>query len=165
MAAGLHEGSPSSLRVIQTSQHRRNPDSGFLQRLIQDGITFDITGYHYYTQDGHVRAAANGENALQVLHRRFGKPIWITEFDKAGHNGSGPNSDPDAQARVLMIAMQEIAADSRKYNVVAAYIYELLDEPDLLATKPTQAEFGILKANGAPTSASTAVRAFLESYY
>jgi hypothetical protein len=48
MLEGLREGSPSSRSIIQTTQHKPTSlDSGFLERLIQDGITFDITGYHY----------------------------------------------------------------------------------------------------------------------
>jgi hypothetical protein len=67
--AGLHEGSPSSRSIVQTSQHTSTSlDSGFLERLIQDGIAFDIAGYHYYSRGGHVPSASVGRNSLKVLH-------------------------------------------------------------------------------------------------
>ena len=84
MLAGLHEGSPSSRSIIQTSQNGRNPDSGFLQKLIQDGVNFDITGFHYYSKDGHVQIAKDGRNALQILRDEVsqaylrGYGIWQT---------------------------------------------------------------------------------------
>ena len=165
MLAGLRDGSPKALRVVQTSQNGKNPDSGFLQRLIHDGIEFDITGYHYYSHDGHIRVADNGESALQILRDNFHKPIWITEFDQASHDGVGPNADPTSQAQALERALQAIAQDARQYDVKQAYIYELLDQPELSASKPVQAQFGILHADGGATDASAAVRRFLQSYY
>jgi len=165
MLAGLRDGSPSSLRIVQTSQNRKNPDSGFLERLLHDGIEFDITGYHYYSNDGHIRIADNGKNALQILSEAFHKPIWITEFDQASHDGAGPNADPREQAKTLDSALREIAQDARQYDIKQAYIYELLDQPELLTVKPVQAEFGILHADGGPTDASVAVERFLRRYY
>jgi hypothetical protein len=165
MSDGLQEGSPTALHVVETSQNGKNPDSGFLERLIRDGIKFDITSYHYYTQTGQFRIAENGQNALEILHQEFHKPIWITEFDKAAHDGAGPNSDPVEQGEALETALSEIARDSRKYDIAEAYIYELLDQPELLSVRPAQAEFGILKANGDPTAASIVVKHFLRSYY
>ncbi|MGA8441345.1 MAG: cellulase family glycosylhydrolase [Candidatus Sulfotelmatobacter sp.] len=163
MSDGLQEGSPTALHIVETSQNGKNPDSGFLERLIRNGIKFDITSYHYYTQTGQFRIAENGENALEILHQEFHKPIWITEFDKAAHDGAGPNAVEQGEA--LETALSEIARDSRKYDIAEAYIYELLDQPELLSVKPAQAEFGILKANGDPTAASIAVKTFLLAYY
>ena len=47
----------------------------------------------------------------------------------------------------------------------APIIYELLDQPELLTTKPVQAEFGILNSDGSTTDAAVAVARFLRSYY
>lgn len=169
MLAGLHEASPSSRSIVQTTQ--RTPtalDSGFLLRLIQDGIAFDITGYHYYSRDGRVRTAGDGTNSLQVLHDTFHKPIWITEFDKSSITPRlGPSSNPREQAEALKAALREIAADADRYGVIGADIYELLDEPALLNNpdvKACQAQFGILDAQGRSTDASVAVHDFLRDY-
>jgi Glycosyl hydrolase family 53 len=170
MLAALHEASPSSRSIVQTSQHTPNSlDSGFLQRLIEDGITFDITGYHYYSTNGHVPTTNEGTNALKILHDKFHKPIWITEFDKSSSSRTvGPSSDPKAQGIALTAALNEIAAEAHKYDVREADIYELLDQPELLKNpnvRPCEAQFGILSSQGGLTDASTAVREFLRSYY
>ena len=171
MLAGLHEGSPSSRSIVQTSQDGRNPDSGFLQKLIRDGVDFDITGFHYYSQDGHVQRAKDGRSALQILHDQFHKPIWITEFGRQAYNrDAGPSTNPKEQGAALTAALHEIAADASKYDVIGADIYELLDQPDLL-TRPEArfdakkfANFGILDSEGRLTDASMAVQRFLRSY-
>lgn len=169
MLEGLREGSPSSRSIIQTTQHTRTSlDSGFLERLIQDGIRFDITGYHYYSRDGGVPTGSDGRNSLKVLHDMFHKPIWITEFDESALSPKlGPNSNPKEQGRALTAAMNEIAADADRYAVVGADIYELLDQPELLNNpnvQPCQAQFGILDARGHTTDASQAVEDFLRAY-
>lgn len=170
MLAALQQSSPSSRTIIQTSQHTGTSlDSGFLQRLLHDGISFDITGYHYYSKDGRIPSAKNGDSALRILHDKFHKPIWITEFDKSSSSPTiGPSSDPEAQGRALQTALSEIAADGDKYDVIGADIYELLDQPELLdnpAVKPCQAQFGILGPRGGATDASRSVGKFMRSYY
>ncbi len=168
MLAGLHEGSPTSSSIVQTTQSGKSSvDTGFLLRLIQDGINFDITGYHYYDSDGRIPVTADGRDALQVLHDQFHKPIWITEFDRSAHGREGPSANPAAQATALKTALNEIAEDADKYGVAEADIYELLDEPELLKDRginPAEAHFGILDAEGGFTLASRTVQEFLASY-
>jgi hypothetical protein len=168
MLDGLHQGSPSASSIVETSENGRNPDSGFLQRLIGDDVRFDITGYHYYSKDGRIPIGAEGRDALQVLHDEFHKPIWITEFDEQAHGDTGPSADPETQGRALSAAMTEISMEAARYDVAAAEIYELLDEPQLLThpgVKPAQAQFGISDSGGGLTAASKAVKQFLDSYY
>lgn len=170
MLTGLHEASPSSRSIVQTTQHTSaSLDSGFLKRLIQDGIAFDITGYHYYSSNGRVPTAGDGRDSLKVLHDTFHKPIWITEFDKSSITPTlGPGSDPREQAKALRAALSELAADADRYGVIGADIYELLDEPELLKNPdvpPSQAQFGILDGQGHPTEASVAVRDFLRDHW
>ena len=169
MLAGLRDVSPSLKSIVETTQHTPTSlDSGFLERLIEDGVRFDLTGYHYYSRDGRVPNASDGRNSLEVLHDSIHKPIWITEFDKASISPTlGPNSDPKEQGKALRTAMTEIAADAHRYDVIGADIYELLDQPELLQTpnvKPSQAEFGILAAQGGVTDAARAVQEFLSHY-
>ncbi len=169
MLAGLHEANPSARSIVQTTQHTPTSlDSGFLEKLIQDGIAFDITGYHYYSRDGRVPSAANGRNSLEVLHEQFHKPVWITEFDESSISSQlGPNSDPKEQGRALQHALHEIAAEADRYDVIGADIYELLDQPELLKNpdvKPNQAEFGILDGQAHFTGAAVPVQNFLRNY-
>lgn len=171
MLQGLHEADPSARSMVNTAKSNQYPvDSGFLQRLIDDGVRFDIVSYHYYDQDGHVPTTNDGTrvSALQILHDGFHKPIWITEFDRSSSGPDiGPSADPKAQGQALTRGMREIAADAAEYDVANADIYELLNQPELLkqpGIKPNQAGFGILGPDGTLTAASRAVRAFLRSY-
>lgn len=170
MLAGLRDGSPDSRSIVETTQRNRTSlDSGFLRRLLNDGIAFDIVGYHFYSNTGRVPLAANGADSLQALHAEFHKPIWITEFDKqASGPDVGPNADPEAQAVALTTALNEITAQAERDDVIGADVYELLDQPEILSqpgVKPAQAEFGIFDAGGGYTAAATAVEVFVHAYY
>ena len=169
MLAGLYAGSPSSRSIVQTSQHTGTSlDSGFLRKLLRDGVTFDIIGYHYYSRDGRIPQSKDGANSLKILHERFHKPIWITEFDRQSFGpDAGPNSHPAEQGAALEAGMTEISEDAAEFAVIGADIYELLDQPELLnepAVKPNQAQFGILDSRGGATDASRAVAEFLRAY-
>jgi hypothetical protein len=170
MLDGLRQANPASGSIVETTQHTsRALDNGFLQRLIDDGVQFDITGYHYYSRDGRVPVNAAGKNSLQVLHEQFHKPIRVTEFDESSFSPQvGPSSNPEEQGKALLVAMNELTSAAKRYDVVEADIYELLNEPQLLHTpgvNPCQAQFGILRADGAQTGASRAVQEFLKTYY
>jgi hypothetical protein len=65
------------------------------------------------------------------------------------------------------IGVWELASAAGRYHVVGADIYELLNEPQLVDTPgvaPSQARFGILRADGRATAASRQVQEFLETY-
>ena len=67
----------------------------------------------------------------------------------------------------MTAALNEIAADADKYDVIGAHVYELLDQPELLKNpdlKPCQAAFGIVDSHGGFTDASRAVEKFLLTY-
>jgi hypothetical protein len=90
---------------------------GAFTRLRNDGVEWDISVWHVYSD--------NAEWAYERL-QAYGKPIWITEF-------SPPNADrPDAEAprpARLAAMIQTLRREARKYNIEAAFFYELLDEP------------------------------------
>jgi hypothetical protein len=168
MRAAVDEASPASQNIIQTSQHTPTSlDSGFLQKLIQDGLTYDITGYHYYSNGGQIPTGKGGRNALEVLHELH-KPIWITEFNKSASSRTvGPSANPQQQAIALTEALNQITARANTCDVIGADVYELLDQPELLTNpgvNPSQAEFGILTSHGDFTAASRAVQNFLRIY-
>ena len=165
MLEGLHEASPSFQSMVDTSRIVPNyVNSGFLERLIQDGVNFDITGYHFYSHDGHIPAAKDGRSALIPLYSLH-KPIWISEFDQAGYNMvEGPNSRPREQARILRLELEEISAKAAQYNIIGADIYELLDQPLSSVSHPSMSQMGILTSNGESTDASIEVQKFLQAY-
>lgn len=89
---------------------------GAFERMRQDGIEWDISVWHFY-----------GDDIEWGLERvsSFGKPIWVTEFN----HPLGSQKGEQQQAEGLEKIMKQINGLREKYNVEAAHIYELLDEP------------------------------------
>src|ERR1700736_6588076 len=85
------------------------------------------------------------------MHAAFGLPIWITEFNS---NTSAKTNDQQASAAWLSQTMAQIREVAPKYGIRAAFIYELLDEPNL---EGAERYFGIADDNGKPKSAYHAV--------
>jgi hypothetical protein len=89
---------------------------GAFMRMLQDGIRWDISVWHLYEGDP-------GE-AFKFL-ASFGKPIWLTEFNYSGGSQAGERQ----QAEGLVQAMALLRKYQSLYDVQAAHVYELLDEP------------------------------------
>jgi hypothetical protein len=89
---------------------------GAFARMQQDGIRWDISVWHIYGSDP--------EWAFKTL-AGYKRPIWVTEVN---HPLGGQRS-LEAQADGLVRAMTRLRQLQRAYNVEAAHIYELMDEP------------------------------------
>lgn len=74
LAAGVREGDPAVQRIINTSGWYHY---GFLERLVADGVPFEVTGLHWYSSMGSVARVMPSYLAL-------GKPIWVTEANRFG---------------------------------------------------------------------------------
>ena len=90
--------------------------TGAFARMGQDGIQWDISVWHMYGEDP--------EWALKIL-AKFDRPIWITEFN-APH---GSRSGERQQAESLQKTMARLRQLQAAYNVEAAHVYEIMDEP------------------------------------
>jgi hypothetical protein len=90
--------------------------TGAFERMRADGLDWDISVWHMYGQDP--------EWAFKIL-AGYGKPIWVTEFNHPGGSSDGA----EAQASGLVRQMQRLKELAPLYNVEAAHIYELMDEP------------------------------------
>jgi hypothetical protein len=114
---GLSEGTiavdPTIRKAIGTAGWGH---SGAFLRMLEDGIKWDISVWHHYEGDP--------EEALKFL-ARLGRPIWVTEFN----HPRGSESGEDAQAQGLIQMMTYLRRYKHIYNVEAAHIYELMDEP------------------------------------
>ena len=88
---------------------------GAFERMQADGIRWDISVWHFYGEDP--------EWAFQNL-ARYGKPIWVTEFN----NPYGSQNGEGQQADGLRHAIARLRYLSESYNVEAAHVYELIDE-------------------------------------
>lgn len=114
---GLSDGTiaadPTVLKAMGTAGWGH---TGAFLRMQQDGIRWDISVWHMYGQDP--------EWAFKFLSS-FNRPIWVTEFNNRG----GSHASEPEQADGLIRAMTRLRQLYRTYNVQAAHVYELLDEP------------------------------------
>lgn len=112
LSDGMTEVDPGIRKAIGTAGWGH---TGAFERMRRDGVAWDISVWHMYGEDP--------EPAFKVL-ARYGKPIWVTEFN----NPYGSRSGEQQQAEGLAQSMVRLRALQRRYKVEAAYIYELLDE-------------------------------------
>jgi Glycosyl hydrolase catalytic core len=90
-------------------------------------VTWDITAWHWYSEQGDITNACGGtgcHNVLAVL-QAFGKPIWLTEF------GVRPWYGNDQQIASYMVGdrmMAEFVALASQYDVQAIQVYQLYDD-------------------------------------
>ena len=90
--------------------------TGAFLRMLQDDIKWDVTVWHHYDGDP--------EEALKFLVR-LNRPIWITEFNNHGGSEKGKQQQADGLVRM----MTHFRNYQRIYNIEAAHLYELMDEP------------------------------------
>lgn len=89
---------------------------GAFERMHDDGIAWDISVWHMYGEDP--------EWAFKKL-AEYEKPIWVTELN----HPHGSRDGTIAQAKGLKQSMQRLRELQDAFDVEAAHIYELLDEP------------------------------------
>jgi hypothetical protein len=124
-----------------------NRDYGFLEFALQNGVTFDIVGYHIYPRLDESLLADTWYGAGGILAQlaRFNRPIHINEFNcgeiytTAYENREGsPNTETclkSADKHLNDLRTQTIA------NIETIHFYEMFDEPDKTAP---ESKFGLL---------------------
>jgi Glycosyl hydrolase catalytic core len=145
---GAHAADPKALVMVDDAGWCHY---GFLQSLWEDGVRWDITAIHWYSSQGNFEKAGCRSANVAQIHAAFGRPVWITEFNS---NEAAKNGDGAAAAAWLVSFIDQVRQVSAKYNIHAAFIYELLDEPNL---KGMESHFGIADGDGSPKPAYPAV--------
>lgn len=112
LSDGMAEVDPAIRKAIGTAGWGH---VGAFERMKQDGIEWDISVWHMYGEDP--------EWAFKEI-ARFGRPIWVTEFNNPFGSQRGEEQQADGLTRTMM-RLRELQAT---YNVEAAHLYELLDE-------------------------------------
>ncbi len=136
LAEGIHEGDPGARRMINCAGWLH---FGFIDRLVDDVVPFEIVAWHWYSDMGDITAPKQSYsgtwNVLEKL-RSWGKEVWITE----GNRRNGDMDDPgEAQADYLTDQITKL----RESGIVKAYfVYELLDEP---YSQGGEAHYGLVK--------------------
>lgn len=107
---GIRAGNPAAKGVVNTSWDH----TGFLQRLLDDGVSFDYPAIHFYqNQSTQIDSTLSRMSA-------WGKPIWITEF------GLTQSGWTDAQASSFMTTQMRTFWCLRGiYNIQTAYLFQL----------------------------------------
>jgi Domain of unknown function (DUF4214)/Glycosyl hydrolase catalytic core len=112
LSDGIDSVDPTLRKAIGTAGWGH---TGAFERMLQDGIDWDISVWHMYGQDP--------EWAFKELVA-YGKPIWVTEFN----NPYGSQPGEQQQVEGLRLSMERLRELQEPYAVEAAHIYELLDE-------------------------------------
>lgn len=128
------------LRIILGTVDRQ---FGFLTYMEQQGVLFDVVGYHIYPKLNHApldQDAWFGQGGPLGQLSKFNKPITINEFNSGeiysgGPNHPGPNYENQAGQPVtedgfksLYKHLNEIV-NQNVANIESVYFYELVDEP------------------------------------
>ena len=114
LSDGARAASPTARRAIGSAGWGH---LGSFARLRASGIDWEFSVWHMYGQDP--------EWAFKYL-ATLKKPIWVTEFN---HPNGSANEGEQKQADGLAVTMRRLLALAPQYDVQAAYLYELLDEP------------------------------------
>jgi hypothetical protein len=128
---------------------------GFGQRLWNEGVRWDITVWHFYSDQGRpTNIGGKGTNVFDILKNSFGKPIWISEI-----NGR-PRGGNQAMADYVISNLNEWKSLAAKYNLMRVNIYELYDQPGLAGE---EANFGLAKETGELKAEGTALKDWISA--
>lgn len=137
--AGLYEGvkaaDPDAMTIIDSAGWLHY---GFFERLVrEDKVSFDLLGWHWYSEMGDMTKVRGSFNVLEHL-KGYGKPIWVTEVNRRGGSQGGQEHEQAA-------SLEQIARQLRPYpGVEAFFAYELLDEPYFGADNP-ESYYGLVE--------------------
>ncbi|SDF37731.1 RNA polymerase sigma factor, sigma-70 family [Lentzea fradiae] len=95
-ATGLRLGSPAVA-------HSGDKPGGWLDRFMsgaaQRGLRVDFIAVHWYGSDFGDAAVGHLRNYLEAVHKRYGKPLWLTEYALIDFSGGSPRyPSPEQQA-------------------------------------------------------------------
>jgi hypothetical protein len=121
---GLHDGVKAGDPSAKTLVNFAWLHYGFIQRLLDDGVAFDIIGINWYSNMGDItNVRGSGFNLVSYIKTHFGKPLWITEANRKDGSMGGNET---VQATYISQTAQAMAMNP---DVDAFIAYELFDEP------------------------------------
>ncbi|SEQ93790.1 RNA polymerase sigma factor, sigma-70 family [Lentzea xinjiangensis] len=93
-ATGLRLGSPAVA-------HSGDKPGGWLDRFMtgaaQRGLRVDFIAVHWYGSDFSAAAVGHLKNYLDAVHKRYGKPVWLTEYSLIDFSGGSPRYPSQAE--------------------------------------------------------------------
>jgi hypothetical protein len=136
LSAGIKAGDESAKRMFSGGWLH----SGFFKRLKNDGVPFEIIGWHWYWSN--IRQI-NGRDFIDELST-LAPEVWLTEFNRSGGDLANDGSRvPEEQATYVQGALEIYKNDPR---IKALFAYELLDEPGIApAVGQAEASYGLFR--------------------
>jgi len=120
LSRGIRSVDPTARLIVNTGGWLH---VGFLDRLQQDKLDYDIVGWHWYSDYGDIRKV-QGKPLLNHLVS-YQKPIWITEGNYRPRKSEVAERKP--QADYLQAALTDF---SGLYPIVQSYcVYTLFNFP------------------------------------
>lgn len=145
-ATGLRLGSPSVAYGGDTP-------GGWLDRFMtgakDKGYRVDFITLHWYGSDFSAAAVNQFLGYVDAVHKRYGKPIWVTEFGLM--NFSGSPKYPSSSQLVTFIKGATAGLQSRSYVERYAWFG--------LPAVGDSVDFGLYKDGDSPTAAGEAYKA------
>jgi hypothetical protein len=160
--SGLTAGLKSTDPTAQTMVNSTNGETGiqFLNQLQADGINWNVTGYHAYTQAGDVADAGQGGTTL-ADDAALGKPIYVNELNgwTSANGDQGPSALP-GNAQLITNSLDSVLSVAKQDNIIGVNVYELLNTPEISGS---EGQFGVLNADGSPTATSEAITQYMQN--
>jgi hypothetical protein len=145
-ATGLRLGSPS---VAYGGDTPGGWLDTFMSGAKQKGYRVDFITLHWYGSDFSAAAVGQFLGYVDAVHKRYGKPIWVTEFGLM--NFSGSPKYPSATQLVTFIKGATKGMQSRSYVERYAWFG--------LPAVGDSVDFGLYRDASTPTEAGKAYRA------
>jgi hypothetical protein len=164
MSRAIHDAGARSGRPLRAILGAVGRDFGFLAYMQQQGVAWDVTGYHIYPRYEHNSLLSDrwfGAGGPLAQLASFGKPIHINELNCGEIYDSKYENQPDtANAGKCLRSLAKHLGDLRRQriaNVESIHIYELLDEP---GKPPPENRFGLMYSLARPKTHLYLVSAF-----
>ncbi|MEV8506177.1 sigma-70 family RNA polymerase sigma factor [Actinoplanes sp. NPDC051475] len=145
-ATGMRLGSPAVAYGADT-------DGGWLDRFMkgagQKNLRVDFITLHWYGSDFSDAAVGQFLGYVDAVHKKYGKPIWVTEYGLMNFGGSPKY--PAAAREVAFIKGSTKGMESRSYVERYAWFG--------LPAVGDSVDFGLYKDADTPTEAGKAYRA------
>lgn len=134
MSKGIRECDPEAKIIV--SGHWILYD--IVERMIKEGLDFDILGWAWYSTDGlditSKEIEGQNVNLFRILNG-LGKSVWIIEsnYDHGSYNESDPNQGEIDQAQFF----QEFLDRNLKLGLFKGYfVYSMFDDPSFASKAP-----------------------------
>jgi hypothetical protein len=148
MSRAIHDVSASSglrLRVILGAVGR---DFGFLTYMQQQGVQWDVTGFHVYPHYYDASLLSDtwyGPGGPLAQLASFGKPVHINEFDcgeiyDSAYENQAGMTDTEQCLKSLTKHLKDLRGQTIA-NLESIHMYELVDEPSKAAPEN---RFGVM---------------------